>query len=126
MTANSNQKGVVLLSDLDHDGMTLPAGAEIDFGDDEFEAALVASGAARWGKGPVPASVTPLQAMNAIEKAGLAAALEAVFAANPRARQMFALATEVRRSSPIVAGLAQAAEKTEAEIDDLFRLAATL
>lgn len=123
---DNNKRGVVLLSALDHDGMTLPAGTEIDFGDDEFEGALVSAGVAKFGKGTVPNSVTPLQAMGAIELSGLKPVLDLVFTSNTRAAQMFSLATEVRRSSQIVGALAMAAGKSETEIDDLFRLAATL
>jgi len=81
---------------------------------------------ARWGKGPVPEAVTPLQALAAIEAAGMKPVFDAVMGANARASQMFNLATEVKRQSAIVEGLRQAAGKTSAEIDDLFRLAETL
>jgi hypothetical protein len=124
--ANDNKRGVVLLGDLEHEGMLLKAGTEIDFGDDEFEAALVASGSASWGKGAVPEAVTPLQAMAAIEQVGLKPVFDAVMGSNPRAMQMFNLATEVKRSSQIVEGLRLAAGKSHNEIDDLFRQAATL
>ena len=50
--SNENKRGVVLLSALNHDGMTFPEGSEFDFGDDEFEVALVAAGVAQWAKGP--------------------------------------------------------------------------
>jgi hypothetical protein len=124
--ANDNRRGVVLLSDLDHDGMTLPVGTEMDFGDDEYEAALVAAGVAKWGKGAVPDAITPLQALAAIEKAGMKPVLDGVFAENPRAAVMFNLATEIRRSSPMVEALRVAADKTAGEIDDLFRAAVLL
>jgi hypothetical protein len=124
--ANDNKRGVVLLSDLDLEGMLVKAGTEIDFGDDEYEGALVASGVARWGKGPVPESITPLQAMTAIERAGMKPVFDMVMAGNPRAMQMFTLATEVKRTSALVEGLRQAAGKTPGDIDDLFRLGATL
>jgi hypothetical protein len=126
MALNDNKRGVVLLSDLEHEGMTMPAGKEIDFGDDLFEASLVAAGIAEWGKGPVPDSITPLQAMTSIEMSEMAVAFGNVMSSNPRAQQMFSLATEIKRTSPIVEGLRLAAGKTAGEIDDLFRLAATL
>jgi hypothetical protein len=124
--ANDNRRGVVLLSDLNHDGMTLPKGTELDLGDDELESALVAAGAARWGKGAMPDAITPLQALAAIEAAGMKPVFDAVMAQNPRAAQMFTLATEVKRGSAIVEGLRLASDKTAGEIDDLFRLAATM
>jgi hypothetical protein len=124
--ANDNKRGVILLQALEHDGMTLPVGFEMDFGDDEYEAALVGAGVARWGKGVVPETITPVQAITAIEMAGMKPAFDVVMASNPRASQMFTLATEVKRGSAIVEGLRQASGKTSGEIDDLFRLAATL
>lgn len=126
MAENKNQRGIILLSALDHDGVTLPAGAEITFLDDDLEMALVAAGVARWGKGPVPDSVKPLQILAAIEQAGLKPVLDQIFAADPRAEMMFALASDVRRASPVIDGLRAAANLTVADIDDLFRAAANL
>lgn len=123
--SNENKRGVVLLSNLDHDGMTFPQGTEFDFGDDEFEAALVAAGVAKWAKGPVPEAVTKAQLLEAIAHSGMRPVFDSVFADNPRHAQLFDLAIDVRRYAPVVADLATAAEKSEAEIDDLFRLAAT-
>jgi hypothetical protein len=121
-----NQRGVVLLQALELDGMTIPAGTEIDLGGNELETSLVAAGIARWGKGPVPSTITPLQALTAIETAGMKEVFDAVMAANPRAALMFSLTSEVQRGSAIVEGLRIKAGKTTGEIDDLFRLAGTL
>ena len=125
-TRNGNTRGIILLSDLEMDGFTIPQGSEIELDDDELEASLVNAGVARWGKGAVPASVTPLQALAAIEAAGIKPVFDAVMGGNARAAMMFNLASEIKRESAIVEGLRQAADKSPAQIDDLFRLAATL
>ena len=123
---DTNKRGIILLSDLEMDGLTIPSGSEIELGDDELESSLVGAGVAKWGKGVVPDAITPLQALAAIEAAGMKPAFDAVMAGNPRAAQMFTLASEIKRSSAIVEGLRGAAAKSAGEIDDLFRLAVTL
>lgn len=78
---------------------------------------------------PVPASVTRFQARAALHLAGHLSAVEAAMAdpgMDPLARLAWQDALEFVRASPTVAGLAGALGLTDAQIDDLFRLAATI
>jgi hypothetical protein len=74
----------------------------------------------------VPQSVSMRQTRLALLAAGLLDDVEAAMATQPRAAQIeWEFATEVLRSSPLVAGLSGAIRLTEAQLDDLFILAAT-
>lgn len=76
---------------------------------------------------PVPAAVTPLQARKALTAAGLRAAADAAIqAAGQDAIDAWEYATEIQRTNPLVAGIASALNQSEADIDNLFRLAETL
>ncbi|MBJ7543270.1 hypothetical protein [Rhodomicrobium udaipurense] len=75
---------------------------------------------------PVPASVTPLQIVRALRQAGLKGAFDAALAVDAEAKEDFNLAREIERDDPLVASIATALGKTSAEVDDIFRLAATL
>jgi hypothetical protein len=67
------------------------------------------------------------QAKAALLAAGLLDTIEAVVAtADPFAKIAWADATEFRRNSPTIATLATAAGMTDAQIDDLFRVAMTI
>lgn len=75
---------------------------------------------------PVPDSVSPRQIRRALNQLGLRATVDAAIAMLPQdARDDWDYALEVRRDWPLVASLAAGLGKTEAEIDDIFRLAAT-
>jgi hypothetical protein len=75
----------------------------------------------------VPASVTPLQARRALRQAGLLAAVEAAVAqADDDTQDAWQYALSIERSNPIIAALAAQLDMTDEQIDDLFRLAATL
>lgn len=75
----------------------------------------------------VPAAVTPLQARKALRRAGLLVTVtSAVQAAGEEAQEEWDYAVEVRRDNARLVAIAAAAGMTEADIDDLFRLAATL
>lgn len=75
---------------------------------------------------PVPASVTPLQARRALLAAGKLAAVETAVSAADQATQLaWQYAASFERASPFVASLAAAVGLTDAQIDDLFRSAAT-
>jgi len=74
---------------------------------------------------PVPSSVTPLQLVRALRQVGLKAAFDAAIDADAEAKEDFALAREIERDDPLVASMATALGKTSAEVDDIFRLAAT-
>lgn len=75
---------------------------------------------------PVPASVTPLQARRALLAAGKLAAVEAAVSAADQATQLaWQYAASFERASPFVASLAAAISLTDAQVDDLFRSAAT-
>ncbi|WP_127076141.1 hypothetical protein [Rhodomicrobium lacus] len=75
---------------------------------------------------PVPSSVTPLQLVRALRQAGLKEAFDEALAANSEASEDFALAREIERDDPMVATIATALGKSAVEVDDIFRLAATL
>lgn len=80
---------------------------------------------------PVPASVTMRQARLALHAAGKLAAVEAAIEALPdppktAARIEWDYSNEVQRHNGFVASLAPALGLSEVQLDDLFRLAATL
>jgi hypothetical protein len=75
----------------------------------------------------VPQSVTPRQARLALLNADLLDAVEAAIAAGPRADQItWEFAVDVRRDYPMISNLGTALGLTSAQIDDLFRTAATI
>lgn len=78
---------------------------------------------------PVPASILPLQGLLAIDRAGLSAAYE-TWATDPArtfAERAFIQRAPVwRRDDPLLQGAIVALGMTEAQADDLFRLAVTL
>jgi hypothetical protein len=76
---------------------------------------------------PVPEAVTPRQARLALLGAGLLDTVEATIAAGSRADQItWEFAVDVRRDYSMIANLGTALGLTSAQIDDLFRTAATL
>jgi hypothetical protein len=76
---------------------------------------------------PVPQSVTPLQARKALRASGLSDAVEAYIATQSAALQdEWEYAISVERDNPAIAAAGPALGLTDAQIDDLFRLAATL
>lgn len=75
---------------------------------------------------PIPASVTPWQMRRALNQLGLRAAVEAAVAsADQDTKDGWDYALEIRRDNPLIAGMGAALGMTEAQLDDLFRLAAT-
>lgn len=71
----------------------------------------------------VPASVSPIQAMTALDNAGLLSALDAYMqdASTPLlARRAYLMATEWRRDSLLVMNAAIVLGLTEKQVDDLF------
>jgi hypothetical protein len=76
---------------------------------------------------PVPQSVTPLQARKALRASGLSDAVDAYIATQSAAIQdEWEYAITVERDNPAIAAAGPALGLTDAQIDDLFRLAATL
>jgi hypothetical protein len=76
---------------------------------------------------PVPAEVSPLQMRRALNAAGLRPAVEAaVAAADQEVQDAWDYATTIRRDHPLLASMATQLGLTEAQIDALFRAAATL
>ena len=95
----------------------------------EEEAAFLAdrqaAAAARANR--VPGQVTPLQMRKALRRTGLRAAVVSYLdTADPEVVEAWEYATVIERDNAMIAGAAAALGKTPAEIDDLFRLAATL
>lgn len=76
---------------------------------------------------PVPASVTRRQFKQGLTRIGLRAAAEAaIAAADQDTKDWYADSLNFERSNPVMNGMAVALGKTPADIDNLFRLAATL
>lgn len=76
---------------------------------------------------PVPAEVTPRQIRLALNRLGLRSQVEAAIAqADQDTRDAWEYSIGVERAHPMVNAMAQALARTEQEIDDLFRHAATL
>ena len=76
---------------------------------------------------PVPASASPLQIRKALRQMGLKASIDAYIATqDDETQESWEYAVQIDRDNPLIAAAADELEKTEAEIDDLFRLAATL
>jgi len=77
-------------------------------------------------KQTVPSRVSMRQARLALLQAGLLGDVDAaVVAAGGAAQIEWEYAQEVRRNAPLVASIATAANLTDAQLDDLFRLAVT-
>lgn len=75
---------------------------------------------------PVPQFVTPWQMRRALNQLGLRAMVEAAVAAGDQdSKDGWDYALEIRRDNPLLAGMAQALGMTGAQLDDLFRLAAS-
>lgn len=78
----------------------------------------------------VPDSVTPLQARLALLQMGLLAqvesAVQAAEEASPQTRIAWEYTLEIRRASPFIAAIGPSLGLSDSQIDDIFRLAATL
>jgi len=73
---------------------------------------------------PVPHSVSPLQMRRALNQLGLRATLETAVAASTQdVRDAWEFGLEVRRNNALVTGMAAQMGMTDAQVDDLFRLA---
>jgi hypothetical protein len=76
---------------------------------------------------PIPSIVTMRQARLALLQSGLLASVNAaVAAADEETKITWEFSSEVNRNHPFVATLATALGLTDAQLDDLFTLAATL
>lgn len=76
---------------------------------------------------PVPQEVTPRQIRLALNAMGLRDAIEAAVAAGSRDLQdTWEFSTVIERANPLIAGMAAALGMSEAQVDALFVLAATL
>lgn len=76
---------------------------------------------------PVPASVTPLQIRRALLAQGLLDEVQAfVEAADLETRMAWEYAIQIDRDNALIAAAAEAIGATDADVDDLFRLAVTL
>lgn len=78
-------------------------------------------------KATVPFSVTPLQIRKALRQVGLKSAVDGYLATLPEeVAEEWEYALEVRRDNPTLLAAAEVLGMTEAQADDLFRLAASL
>ena len=85
--------------------------------------------AAEAAKPPVPAAVTNFQARAALLAAGLFAQVDAAMKAQPpdsAAYQAWEYANEITRNGTLVNSVAETLGLTAAQLDDLFRQAATI
>lgn len=80
------------------------------------------------GSPPLPPStVTPLQMRRALRAVGLKDGINAFLeATGEEAQEAWEYAVEIRRDDRLVAAAAEALGKTDEELDELFRLAATM
>ena len=81
----------------------------------------------QWIQGPlpVPPSVTPLQARRAMRQACVLNAVKDAVATDPEMQDAFDYATAFNRESTFIAQAQALLHWTDAQIDDLFRLAAS-
>lgn len=76
---------------------------------------------------PVPLAVSPLQARKALRHVGLKAVVDAYVASlSDEEQEEWEYAPEIRRDHAVLNAGWEALGKTQPELDDLFRLAATL
>lgn len=76
---------------------------------------------------PAPASVTRRQFKQALTRIGLRAAVEAaIAAADQDTKDWYAESLNFERTNPVMNSMATALGKTPEDIDNLFKLAATL
>lgn len=76
---------------------------------------------------PVPETVSPRQIRQALTRAGLRASVEAAVAAGDQdTKDWYEFATVFERNNHVVAALGQALSVSDTQLDDLWRLAATL
>lgn len=76
---------------------------------------------------PVPQAVTPLQMRRALRQLSLKDMVNAFVAgAGEEAQEAWEYAIEVRRDDALVAAAAASIDMTSDDLDDLFRLAATM
>jgi hypothetical protein len=76
---------------------------------------------------PVPQAIYPLQARKALRAAGLFDAVQAhVASLSAEEQDEWEYALEIRRDHPVIVNGATALGLTKAQVDDLFRLGATL
>lgn len=90
----------------------------------ELEAAIAAL--SETSGNPVPRAVTPLQMRKALRAAGLKPIIDAAMTKAPdEVREEWEYATVVLRDNATLEALAKSIGKTDEELDELFRLAAT-
>jgi hypothetical protein len=76
---------------------------------------------------PVPGQVTAGQLIRALDQLGLLAAVDAAVAsADALTQRLWARAPIFPRNDPLLLGIAQALGKSDADLDDIFRLASSL
>lgn len=85
----------------------------------------------RWVNGQliesVPVSVSPLQIRKALRQIGLNnAVMEFIKTAPVEVQEAWEYAIEIRRDDPFILAAAVSLQQSEAQIDNLFRLASTL
>lgn len=80
-----------------------------------------------WPVSLVPQAVTPLQMRRALREAGLTSQVNALLATlDEETVETWEYALEIQRANPLIAMAAVELELDTGQVDDLFRLAATL
>lgn len=104
-------------------------GARRELAEGEDQATVVAAFAAEHGedKGPVPASVTPLQMRKALRQLGLKAMVDSYVATlDEEAVEEWEYALAIERGNATLQAAAAGLDMTDEQADDLFRLAASM
>lgn len=100
---------------------------EADFPEESFCTYQMVNGTPSLINPPIPQSVSPRQIRQALTRAGLRASVEAAVAAGDQdTKDWYEFATAFERSNPVVAELGAALNVSDAQLDDLWILAASL
>lgn len=93
----------------------------------EEESAAIAADSEAKRRASIPESVSPRQIRQALTRAGLRASVDAAVAAGDQdTKDWYEFATSFDRSNPVVAALGALLNVSDAQLDDLWILAASL
>ena len=112
---------------VNHDGAAIGLESPTTANEANVEAELPALWANPYrSPAPPPSPVTPLQIRRALNASGMRGMVEAALGSAPQdARDAWDYATEIKRDDATLNAMAAALGMTSAQVDDLFRLAAS-